>query len=71
MQLKSLVTALSVLVYFDINQATVVSADASSYGIGSILLQKVNGKLHPVAFASCALTSTEQCYAQIEKKVKL
>ena len=67
-QLKSLVTSLPVLVHFDINRATVVSADASSYSIGSVLLQKVDGKLHPVAFASRALTPTEQRYAQIEKE---
>ena len=45
---------------FDINRATVVSADASSYGIESVLFQKVDDKLHPVAFASRALTPTEQ-----------
>ena len=57
-QLKLLVTALPVLLHFDINRATVVSADAFSYDIGSVLLQKVDGKLHPVAFSSRALTST-------------
>ena len=51
--------------HFGINQAAVVSADASSYGIGSVLLQ-VNGILHPVAFASSALTPTEQHFVQKE-----
>jgi len=67
-ELKSLVTSLPVLVHYDINRETVVSADASSYGIGSVLLQKVEGQLHPVAFASRSLTPTEQRYAQIEKE---
>ena len=67
-QLKSLLTSLPVLMHFDVNHATVVSADTSSYDIGSVLLQKVDEKLHPVAFASCALTPTEQRYAQIEKE---
>ena len=55
--------------HFCINQATVVSANnASSYGIGSVLLQKLDGKLNPAAFASRALTPTEQHYAQIKKE---
>lgn len=43
----------------------VISTDASSYGIGSILLQ--DG--HPVAYASAALTPAQQRYAQIEKEL--
>ena len=67
-QFKSLVTALSVLAHFDFNRTTVVFAVASSYGIGSVLLQKVDGKLHPVAFESRTLIPTEQRYVQIEKE---
>ena len=52
MQLKLLVTVLPIPVHFDINRAAVVSTDASSYGIGNVLLQKVVDKLCPVAFTS-------------------
>lgn len=47
---------------------TSVSADASSYGMGAVMLQRrEGGTIKPVAFASRALTPTEQQYAQIEK----
>ena len=39
--------------------------DASSKGIGAVLLQQE----HPVAYASKALTATQQNYAQIEKEM--
>ena len=56
-KLKSLVTSLPVLVHYDINNDALVSADASSYGIGSVLLHNVDGKFHPVDFASRSLNS--------------
>lgn len=64
-EIKHDLTAAPVLHYFDPEQPIVVSTDASSYGIGSVLLQ--NG--HPVAYASAALTPTQQQYAQIEKEL--
>ena len=68
-QLKKEVCSSHVLSLYDIEAKTKVSADASAYGIGAILMQQQQqGAWRPVAFASRALNEAETRYAQIEKE---
>ena len=57
-----------VLALYDPAADTKLSADASSYGLGAVLLQKCKSVWLPVAYASRSMTTTEACYAQIEKE---
>ena len=56
------------LAFYDPAAVTKVSADASAYGLGAVLLQKIDGHWKPVAYVSCSMSETEQRYAQIEKE---
>ena len=53
-----------VLKYYNVHEEVTIQCDASEVGLGATLLQ--NGQ--PIAYASRALSKTEQCYAQIEKE---
>ena len=65
---KDELTKPSVLALYDPKALTKVSADASSYGLGAVLLQKLQEGWRPVAFASWSMSEVEQRYAQIEKE---
>lgn len=62
--LKKLVTSAPILAYYDPKKTITIQCDASKTGLGATIMQE--GK--PLAYASRALTPTEQRYAQIEKE---
>ena len=63
--LKHLASSAPVLAYFNPNQPVKLSVDASSKGLGAVLLQND----HPITYTSRALTDTQQQYAQIDKEM--
>ena len=67
--LKERVSTTPVLVFYDPNQATLVSADASNFGFGAVLFQQHDGAMSPVVYSSRNLTSAETRFAQIEKEL--
>ena len=66
--LKQELTQPAVLRLYNPEYPTKVSADASSHGLGVVLLQQSDSAWRPVAYASRAMTETEKRYAQIEKE---
>ena len=53
------------MAYYKPNRPVTLSVDASSKGLGAVLIQDD----HPIAYASRSLTSTQHNYAQIEKEM--
>ncbi|KAJ8044099.1 hypothetical protein HOLleu_11471 [Holothuria leucospilota] len=63
--IKSIVSNTPVLKLFDVTKPVTLSVDASSQGLGAVILQDDQ----PVAYASRALTTSQKNYAQIEKEM--
>ena len=54
---------------YDPNRETKIAADASSYGLGGVVLQlQADNTWRPVSFLSREMTPTETRYAQTEKE---
>lgn len=62
--IKRMVSDTPVLKYYDIDKPVTIQSDTSKNGLGCCLLQQGQ----TVAFASRALTCSEQNYAEIEKE---
>ena len=65
MFLKKAVNSDFILIHPDKNKEFVLETDASNYGIGAILSQKVDKKLRPVAFYSKHLNAAQRKYSAV------
>ena len=63
--IKEAVSTTPILRYFDTRLPVTIQCDASSVGLGAVLMQQGQ----PITYASRALSSAEQQYAQIEKEL--
>ena len=66
--IKEELTRPTVLELYNPQRKVKISADASSHGLGAVLLQESGNKWKPVAYASRSMSDTEKRYAQIEKE---
>ena len=64
-KVKQLISTAPTLAFYVVNKPTIVSADASSFVLGGVLLQHHVEGLKPVAFCSRTLTDAERYYMQI------
>ena len=62
-------TSTPTLALYDASRETRLSTDASSFGLGAVLMQKqADNQWRPVTYASRAMSPNEQRHAQIEKE---
>ena len=68
--IKQALTSAPTLALYDTERETKLSSDASSFGLGAVLLCQCqpSGDFKPVAFAYRSLSTVERRYAQIEKE---
>ena len=67
-ELKTALAKVPNLAYFSNSRQTELVVDASPIGLGAILCQVKREKVYIIAFASKALSPTEQRYSQLERE---
>ena len=67
-QLKQALCEASIDQLPDVIKPFVLRTDASDTGLGAVLLQKCNGVLFPVAFASKKLNPPQRRYSVVERE---
>ena len=67
--IKEMLTNAPVLAHFNPNQETILSADASFFGLGAVLLQRQqSGDLQPVAYISQSITPMNKVMPESNKR---
>ena len=67
--MKNVLSSDQVLVHFDPNKTLVLAFDASTVGIGAVLVHRYpDGSKRPIANMSKTLTAAERNYSQIHKE---
>lgn len=66
--LKEQLISPPVLAHFDVDSPTLLTCDASTAAVGAVLSQLQDGVERPIAFASRALSETEQRYSVGERE---
>ena len=68
-EIKEALTTAPILALHDPNRETEVNVDASSYGIGGVVMQQQdNGDWKPISYVSRVLAPVECWYSQFEKE---
>ena len=66
---KNMIINSPILTKFDKNKEIYLECDASPCGVGAVISHKINGFLHPIAFASRTLSAAQRNYSQIDKEM--
>ena len=71
-KIKKALSKVPTLAIYDSSRETKVSSDASSFGLGAVLMQSTtDGHWKPVAYISRAMTETEQRYVIFKELISL
>ena len=68
-ELKKAFTSAPILRHLDPSKEVIIETDASNFGLGCILSQRHEGRLHPVAFHSRKMSPAERNYNIHDKKM--
>jgi hypothetical protein len=67
-RIQAMLSSEPILLLPDISEPFTVRTDASSYGLGAVLLQEKSGILHPVMYSSKKLLDCQRRYSTIERE---
>ncbi|XP_011859382.1 PREDICTED: uncharacterized protein K02A2.6-like [Vollenhovia emeryi] len=68
-KLKEALSSDLALTYYDPKKKIIVAADASSYGMGAVIMHELNdGTLKPIMHAARSFNSTEKNYPQVQRE---